>query len=294
VANGQLAWFAQDHVARDAEGRSRLLRDSEALVAIVFVGTNDVGIRSFVTNDQAPNVSLPNVADCQLDTLRALQALGVKHFIVNALVPLQLTRLYANDSTGTIYYPATHDGKAWHDGITNLVHSLNRILHDGVGALNRQWEGAAAVSWFNTYDFFWEMYDHPMRYFNGSLPANVTGHCHQCPDPDDYRQCGMCGADRLARMKALTSSLTVATVRWTSATRLCGGTNCIHRSSTHASHEVDVNRAYLAIIGPAGTSPQRCIARSRGSRHTNGEARICVAETCQGSVYAVTDAIAET
>jgi hypothetical protein len=225
VTSGQLAWFMQEHVTRDAKGRMRLLRDPDTLAVIVFVGTNDVGVHSFITNDQVPDVSLPDIADCQLDALRALQALGVKHFILNGLVPLQLTRMYANDPTPSCYNPVVHDGKAFHAGIKNIVHSLNRILRDGVSALNRQWEGAAAVSWFDTYGFFREMHDHPMRYFNGSLPANVTGYCHHC---------GMWGTDHNRSHGRANITLAMVIAPRTSATRSCGGTSCIHRSSTRA------------------------------------------------------------
>jgi len=41
------------------------------------------------------------------------------------------------------------------------------------------------------YGFFEEMYYNPTRYFNGSIPANVTGHCHQCPVPSNYSYCGI-------------------------------------------------------------------------------------------------------
>ena len=160
---------------------------------VLFIGTNDIGIGNFVTNDQREAVALPDVADCQLDALRTLHALGARNFVVNALIPLQLTPLYGGSSAPVIYYPSPpHNGTAWHREMTNLVHSLNRIVRDGVRALDAEWRGdGGSVQWFNTYGFFEEMYDNPAQFFNGSIPANVTGHCHQCPDPDDWRQCGM-------------------------------------------------------------------------------------------------------
>ncbi|TBU51133.1 GDSL lipase/esterase [Dichomitus squalens] len=192
VSSGQQAWFVQDHVVRNGTSHQKLLLDPASFIVIIFVGTNDVGVNSFVTNDQGTNVSLPNVADCQLDTLRQLHALGARQFIVNSLVPLQLTRLYSDSSDPTIYYPSPpHNGTVWHRTIFNLVHSLNRILRDGVRTLDTEWGGGGSVQWFDTYGFFEEMYNHPARYFNGSVPANVTGQCHQCPDPDDWRQCGI-------------------------------------------------------------------------------------------------------
>ncbi|KAI0743996.1 hypothetical protein C8Q80DRAFT_1184464 [Daedaleopsis nitida] len=198
VSGGQQEWFVQDHVAHNGTAHQKLLLDSASTVVIMWVGTNDVGINNFVTNDQAADVSLADVADCQLDTIRRLHALGMRRFVLNSLIPLQLTKLYADSDDRTIYYPAPHNGTAWHRSMYNLVRSLNRMLLDGANVLNAQWRGDGRVSWFDTYDFFQEMYDHPTRYFNGSIPANVTGHCHQCPDPDDWRQCdiGDCTLDQ--------------------------------------------------------------------------------------------------
>ncbi len=191
VSSGQYAWFVQDHVAHNGTAHQRLLLDPASFVVVMWVGTNDVGIGNFVTNDQAEDVALPDVADCQLNTLRALHALGARRFVLNSLIPLQLTKLYSNSSDPTIYYPSPHNGTAWHRSMYNLVHSLNRMLGDGVRALNEEWRGDGSVEWFDTYGFFEEMYDNPTQHFNGSIPANVTGHCHQCPDADDWRQCGM-------------------------------------------------------------------------------------------------------
>lgn len=191
VSAGQKDWFVQDHVAHNGTALQRLQLAPSSSLAILFVGTNDIGINNFVTNDQREDVSLADVADCQLDAIRGLHAFGMRRFILNSLIPLQLTGLYADSDKRTIYYPLPHNGTAWHRSMFNLVHSLNRILRDGVDVLNAQWRGDGHVDWFDTYGFFEEMYDHPARYFNGSIPANVTGHCHQCPDPDDWRQCDM-------------------------------------------------------------------------------------------------------
>lgn len=60
---------------------------------MIFIGTNDVGINNFVTNDQREGVSLPDVTDCQLDRVRVLHALSTRNFAVNSLVPLQLMGL---------------------------------------------------------------------------------------------------------------------------------------------------------------------------------------------------------
>ncbi|KAJ4477441.1 hypothetical protein J3R30DRAFT_3703834 [Lentinula aciculospora] len=192
VSSGQQAWFIQDHIVTSNNTSHQMLTlEPSSFVVVQFIGTNDVGIGSFLTADEAANVSLPNVVDCQMNSFRTMHVLGARNFILNSLIPLQLTSLYSNSSAPTIYYPEVHDGNAWNKGIYNLVHSLNRMLEDGINALNAEWAGDGRVEWFNTYNLFETMYNNPAQYFNGSIPANVTGHCHQCPDPDDYTQCGI-------------------------------------------------------------------------------------------------------
>ncbi|KAJ7145700.1 GDSL lipase/esterase [Mycena epipterygia] len=191
VIGGQTDWFIQDHVSNNGTKHQKLDMDPSEFVVIIFVGTNDVGINSFVTDNQTAQISLVDVAGCQLQTIRNLYALGARRFIVNSLIPLQLTRLYSNSSAPTIYYPAAHDGLAWNKRIFNFVHSLNTLIRNGVDALNQEWSGSAAIDVFDTYSLFEDMYNSPTKWFNGSIPANVTGHCHQCPDPDDFRQCGV-------------------------------------------------------------------------------------------------------
>ncbi|KAF7366757.1 hypothetical protein MSAN_00934000 [Mycena sanguinolenta] len=191
VIGGQTDWFIQDHVTNNGTKDQKLDMDPEEFVVIIYIGTNDVGIHMFIDDSQSPTVSLADLADCQLTTIRNLYALGARRFIVNSLIPLQLTRLYSNSSDPTIYYPAPHDGVAWNKRMYNFVQTMNTLLRRGVAALSEEWRGSATLDVFDTYGFFEEMYNHPAKFFNGSIPANVTGHCHQCPDPNDFTQCGI-------------------------------------------------------------------------------------------------------
>ncbi|KAK6977039.1 GDSL lipase/esterase [Favolaschia claudopus] len=196
VIGGQTDWFIQDHVSNNGTKHQKLNMDPSEFVVVIFIGTNDIGIHSLVTDDQDPQVSLVDLVECQLQTVRNLYNLGARRFIVNSLIPLQITRLYSPSSDPTIYYPAPHNGTAWNKRMFNFVHTMNALIHGGVAALQAEWHrglGAysATIEVFDTYRFFLDMYNEPGQWFNGSIPANVTGHCHQCPDPNDYRQCGI-------------------------------------------------------------------------------------------------------
>ncbi|KAE9388302.1 hypothetical protein BT96DRAFT_438020 [Gymnopus androsaceus JB14] len=194
VIGGQAAWFVQDHVLNATENSPQTLDiPPSEFVVDIFIGTNDVGVNNFITDGQAFNVSLKSLATCQLQSIRNLHALGARNFILNSLIPLQLTELYSNSSAPNIYWPALHNGTNWHKRAFNFANSLNELLKDGVSNLATEWESEpeTSVEFFDTYAFFEEMYNHPAMFFNGSIPANVTGHCHQCPDPDNFLDCGI-------------------------------------------------------------------------------------------------------
>ncbi|KAM5545407.1 hypothetical protein V8D89_001020 [Ganoderma adspersum] len=150
---GQQAWFVQDHIAHNGTRDQKLLLDPASFVIVLF----------------RVDVTLPDVADCQLDALRVLYALGTRRFTVNSLIPLQLTGQYGGSSAAVIYYPfPPRNRTAWDLEMTNLALSLNRILHwhDGVRALDAEWRGGgSSVQWFDTYRLFEEI-----------IPANLTGH----------------------------------------------------------------------------------------------------------------------
>lgn len=139
VSGGQLAWFVEDHVQANATHHRPAKLDipgSETL-AILFVGTNDLGIHSLLAPNATegtpyyPNVppytpaipplapgndnatTLPDLVECQLGTFKRLYDYGVRNFLVLSLVPLHLTRLYAPIDDGTIYWPSAHDGASW-------------------------------------------------------------------------------------------------------------------------------------------------------------------------------------
>lgn len=195
VIGGQTTWFIQDHVLNNDTVHPRLDMSPDEFIVVIFIGTNDVGIHSFITDDQTVNISLAYLAHCQLQSIQNLHALGARNFIVNSMIPLQLTGLYSNSSNPTIYYPDPHSGPAWHKRAYNFVRTMNQFLLDGTASLTDTWSNSnqgGKVEYFDTYHFFEDMYNNPARYFNGSIPPNVTGHCHQCPNATDYHYCGMC------------------------------------------------------------------------------------------------------
>jgi len=173
VLGGQTDWFIQDHIVSGSK-KQRLGIDPDEFVVIIYIGTNDVGRKTFITDSQSPNVSLADIAHCQLHALRQLHALGARHFILNSMIPLQLTKLYSNSSDPSIYSPTPHDGPTWHRRMFNFVQTMNTMLRSGVEALRAEWGHSATVHMFDTYEFFEEMYNHPGQSLR-SGPGSTRG-----------------------------------------------------------------------------------------------------------------------
>jgi len=190
VLTGQMAWFVQDHVLQAGTPSQRLDMNPDEFVVDIFIGTNDVGLGSFITDGQNLTVSLPDLVSCQLQHITNLYNLGVRNFIIQSMAPLHLTGLYSNSSAPTIYYPQLHDGVAWNKRMYNIVNSVNALIQARIPTLKNELKGSS-IEYFDTYHFFEDMYDNPSKFFNGTLPPNVTGHCHQCPNATDYHFCGI-------------------------------------------------------------------------------------------------------
>ena len=73
---------------------------SNNAVYVMWIGTNDLGVDAFLTDSQVPGNTLTDYTDCVFQALDEIYATGARYFVVNNVIPLQLTRLYANDTEG--------------------------------------------------------------------------------------------------------------------------------------------------------------------------------------------------
>lgn len=71
-------------------------------VYVMWIGTNDLGVHCFLTDSQVPGKTLTDYTRCVFAGLDTLYSAGARYFVVDNVVPLQLTPLYANDSYGGI------------------------------------------------------------------------------------------------------------------------------------------------------------------------------------------------
>ncbi|KAJ7207454.1 hypothetical protein GGX14DRAFT_635190, partial [Mycena pura] len=148
IIGGQPALFIQDHISFPGTKQQRLDMNPDEFVAIIWIGTNDCGENTYITDNQ---MSLADVAHCQVRALRNLYALGARRFILNSMAPLPLTPLYSTSSAPSIYAPAPHNGTEWHKRMFNFANTMNAMLRAGVDVLRAEWGHSATVGFFDTY-----------------------------------------------------------------------------------------------------------------------------------------------
>ena len=78
-------------------------------VYTLWIGTNDLGVGAFITDSQVAGKTLTDYTDCLFSVFDSLYMSGGRFFILNNILPLYLTALYANESAGGLtpnkYWP---------------------------------------------------------------------------------------------------------------------------------------------------------------------------------------------
>ncbi|MCJ1407074.1 hypothetical protein MMC19_001144 [Ptychographa xylographoides] len=156
-------------------------------VYVMWIGTNDLGVDAYLTDSQVPGNTLTNYIDCVFGALDSLYAAGGRYFVVNNVIPLQLTRLYANDTAGEAgpnhYWP---DKPANHTAISEQMAEYATTV-DAVYKYRIPYEvqlanryPGANFAMFDVYSLIMDIFNNPTEYLNGSAPANVTGFQYHC------------------------------------------------------------------------------------------------------------------
>ncbi|KAH7890290.1 carbohydrate esterase family 16 protein [Phlebopus sp. FC_14] len=151
----------------------------EETMYTIWIGTNDLGVNALLTGSNEPDVSIVQVRQCAVDVLRILYENGARNFIMQNMLPLDLTILYSNSSYPNKYWDAEHNTTEWNVYMKELVRAGNEITYLMLQALVPTLPGAHIAS-FDSYGLFTDMYNNPQDYLNGTAPLNVTGCVNAC------------------------------------------------------------------------------------------------------------------
>ncbi|KAG1765727.1 carbohydrate esterase family 16 protein [Suillus placidus] len=169
----------------------------EETIYTIWIGTNDLGANALLTGSDAPATSIVQVRQCTVEVLKILYESGARNFIMQNMLPLDLTILYSNYSYPSRYWDLERNTTEWNVYMKELVRAGNEITslmldalvptlpdaHIGQPTLQsdsgKQLTRSNAAS-FDSYGLFTDMYSNPQNYFNGTAPHNVTGCVHSC------------------------------------------------------------------------------------------------------------------
>ncbi|KAN0082890.1 carbohydrate esterase family 16 protein [Tylopilus felleus] len=151
----------------------RWYSDSQEPMYTIWIGTNDLGVNTLLMASDAPGVSIVPVRQCAIDVLKRLYESGARNFIMQNIIPLDLTILYTYDSYPNKYWTAQRNTTEWNVFMRELITQLE------LQALAPTLPGAHIAS-FDSYGLFADIYNHPGNYLNGIAPLNVTGCVNSC------------------------------------------------------------------------------------------------------------------
>jgi len=174
VLEYEIPAFAQDWVPPRRLNPTTTL-DPDTTVYSLWIGTNDVGLGALLTENQAPGVTIVNTTQCAIEWMTTLYSYGARRFILQNMIPLQITPMYSSlpDWGGTAW-KAPHNRTDYSIQIQELVAAGNALWDLQMPAALENLPGAAAAV-FNSHALFFDMYNNPADFLNGSQPLNVTG-----------------------------------------------------------------------------------------------------------------------
>ncbi|KAH7928796.1 carbohydrate esterase family 16 protein [Leucogyrophana mollusca] len=145
----------------------------------IWIGTNDLGVNALITGSDAPDVSIVPVRQCAVDIVKVLYASGARNFIMQNILPLDLTVLYSANSYPNRYWDAERNSTEWSVFMRELSRSGNAITELMLQALAPTLP-AAHIASFDSYGLITDIYNNPHNYLNGTAPLNVTGCVKSC------------------------------------------------------------------------------------------------------------------
>lgn len=96
----------------------------------LWIGTNDLGNRALFSDSQWPGKTLADYTECVFQVWDALWGAGARYFVLMNVIPLDLTPLYGNDTTGGV-----GPNKYWPDKPTNHT-ALGEQMAEYVAMVN--------------------------------------------------------------------------------------------------------------------------------------------------------------
>ncbi|KAK8167678.1 GDSL lipase/acylhydrolase family protein [Phyllosticta citrichinensis] len=170
------AFIADKNFKDPANGAPVLDIPAEETVYSMWVGTNDVGANAFLTDSQAPDLTLVDYLQCVYNQFDRLYAEGGRYFVLMNLIPLQLAPIYALPNKGGIGKSQNMTETSYRmKEQVNLLNNNAKFQTPYESLLARRYPGARWAL-FDMYSLITDIYVNPASYLNGTAPLNVEGY----------------------------------------------------------------------------------------------------------------------
>lgn len=194
VAEYEVPAFLADHTSAKT---SCIDLDPATTAYSIWIGTNDLGGNSFLSDEHLPGKTVTDYPDCVFAQIKSLyDNAGARYFILQNNVPLDLSPLYNSGTDGRhIYIPDSRlyatksrdfagNGTKVEEKIKILVKTTNDIFkYRAIATILTEELPGATIALFDSHSLITDIYNSPAKYLTGPPPLNVTGMVVQCPGP---------------------------------------------------------------------------------------------------------------
>ncbi|KAF2725904.1 carbohydrate esterase family 16 protein [Polychaeton citri CBS 116435] len=180
------AWIADTQVI-EPDGTKFFSGEAESTVYSMWIGTNDLGQAALLTDSQVLGTNITTYIDCVYSQLKRIYDNGARYFVLQNVIPLQLTPLYATPANGGVV-----DDHYWPTKPANVTEVSYRMMEQ-VATTNAVYKyrtpfellvakemPEARVAVMDMYQLILDIYNNPTEYLNGTAPANVTSYNNHC------------------------------------------------------------------------------------------------------------------
>lgn len=87
--------FIADSEYVEPNGDQFMINPPDETVYSIWIGTNDLGNKGFLTDQQVRGTNIVNYTDCVFDALKQLYDQGGRYFVLQNIAPLNLAPVYA-------------------------------------------------------------------------------------------------------------------------------------------------------------------------------------------------------
>ncbi|KAK7700745.1 hypothetical protein SLS57_011997 [Botryosphaeria dothidea] len=162
--------------AYSANGTSVLTIPDAETVYSMWIGTNDLGGNAFLTESQAPGLTIVDYINCVYNQFDTLYENGARYFVLMNLAPLQLAPVYATAERGGVgqYQNVTETSYRMKEQV-NLANDVYKYQTPYELLIAKRYPDAHFAI-FDMYSLLTDIYINPADYLNGTAPLNVEGY----------------------------------------------------------------------------------------------------------------------